>query len=72
VALGRPHCMLVPVKPVPGREGDYIHHRAQVVYDVDQTQAGGNLLLWHPGPQPQSNRGRGAGGPRLLRCLGAV
>jgi NDP-sugar pyrophosphorylase family protein len=34
--LGAPPCMLVPVKPVPGLEGDYIFHRNQVVYDLDR------------------------------------
>jgi N-acetyl-alpha-D-muramate 1-phosphate uridylyltransferase len=36
VSLGRPHCMLVPVKPVEGLEGDFIHHRDQVVDAVDR------------------------------------
>jgi NDP-sugar pyrophosphorylase family protein len=36
VALGQPICMLVPVKPVAGLEGDYIHHRDQIVYEVDR------------------------------------
>lgn len=32
--LGAPPCMVVPVKPVEGLEGDYIFHRNQVVHDL--------------------------------------
>ncbi len=35
-ALGRPLCMLVPVKPVEGLEGDFIHHHGQVVHEIDR------------------------------------
>lgn len=35
-ALGAPSCMLVPVKPVPGVEGDFIHHQNQLVSEVDR------------------------------------
>ena len=34
--LQAPPCMLVPVKPVPGLEGDYIFHKNQVVYELDR------------------------------------
>jgi NDP-sugar pyrophosphorylase family protein len=34
--LGEPPCMLVPVKPVPGLEGDYIFHEKQVVTEVNR------------------------------------
>lgn len=36
ISIGSPACMLIPVVPVPGLEGDYIHHRDQVVYKVDR------------------------------------
>jgi NDP-sugar pyrophosphorylase family protein len=36
VSLGRPHCMLVPVRPVEGLEGDFIHHCNQVVHAVNR------------------------------------
>ena len=35
-ALGNPPCMLVPVRPVEGLEGDYIFHEAQVVTEVNR------------------------------------
>lgn len=35
-ALGSPACMLVPVKPVAGLEGDYIFHEQQVVTEVNR------------------------------------
>ena len=35
-SLGNPPCMLVPVRPVPGLEGDYIFHEAQVVTEVNR------------------------------------
>lgn len=38
VDLGNPHCMLVPVKPVPGLDGDFIHHADQVVTAVNREQ----------------------------------
>ena len=34
--LHSPPCMLVPVKPVPGLEGDFIFHRNQVVHELDR------------------------------------
>jgi NDP-sugar pyrophosphorylase family protein len=34
--LGSPACMLVPVKPVAGLEGDYIFHEAGSVTDLDR------------------------------------
>ena len=34
--LGQPPCMLVPVRPVPGLEGDYIFHESQVVTEVNR------------------------------------
>ena len=36
LALGSPHCMLVPVMPVPGLEGDFIHHKDQLVSAVER------------------------------------
>jgi NDP-sugar pyrophosphorylase family protein len=38
LSLGRPHCMLVPVEPVDGLDGDFIHHHGQVVYAVNRHQ----------------------------------
>ncbi len=35
-SLGNPPCMLVPVRPVAGLEGDYIFHEAQVVTEVNR------------------------------------
>lgn len=35
-ALGRPLGMLVPVAPVPGLDGDFIHHTGQVVREIDR------------------------------------
>jgi len=37
--LGEPACMLVPVVPVPGLEGDYIFHRDGVVTELDRHKA---------------------------------
>lgn len=34
--LGAPPCMLVPVAPVPGLDGDYIFHAKQVVTDISR------------------------------------
>jgi NDP-sugar pyrophosphorylase family protein len=34
--LGEPPCMLVPVSPVPGLEGDYIFHDGAVVTGLDR------------------------------------
>lgn len=34
--LQAPPCMLVPVKPVKGLEGDFIFHRNQVVTELDR------------------------------------
>ncbi len=36
VRLGRPHCMLVPVRPIPGIAGDYITHQDGLVTAVDR------------------------------------
>jgi NDP-sugar pyrophosphorylase family protein len=36
-ATGEPACMLVPVKPVPGLEGDYIFHENRVVTALSRT-----------------------------------
>lgn len=36
--LGSPPCMLVPVKPVPGLDGDYIFEVEQRVTDLSRTQ----------------------------------
>jgi NDP-sugar pyrophosphorylase family protein len=35
-ALGEPPCMLVPVRPVDGLEGDYIFHERQTVTEVNR------------------------------------
>jgi NDP-sugar pyrophosphorylase family protein len=35
-AHGRPACMLVPVEPVPGLEGDFIFHENQIVTRLDR------------------------------------
>lgn len=35
-ALGNPACMLVPVKPVEGLEGDYIFHENHVVTELNR------------------------------------
>ncbi len=35
-ALDKPACMVVPVEPIPGLEGDYIHHDDQVVTRLDR------------------------------------
>jgi NDP-sugar pyrophosphorylase family protein len=34
--FGEPACMVVPVKPVPGLEGDYIFHRDNIVIELDR------------------------------------
>ena len=34
--LDQPTCMLVPVMPVRGLEGDFIHHTNQIVHEVDR------------------------------------
>jgi NDP-sugar pyrophosphorylase family protein len=34
--LGAPACMLVPVNPVHGLEGDYIFHENQIVTGIDR------------------------------------
>ena len=36
--FGEPPCMVVPVKPVPGLEGDYIFHENQMVMALDRDQ----------------------------------
>ncbi len=38
IDLGAPACMVVPVKPVPDLEGDYIFHENQVVTELSRTQ----------------------------------
>ncbi len=35
--LGAPACMVVPVTPVKGLEGDYIHHEKNVVRELSRT-----------------------------------
>jgi NDP-sugar pyrophosphorylase family protein len=35
-ALARPACMLVPVRPVPGLEGDYVFHDKQLVQEISR------------------------------------
>ena len=37
--LGNPACMLIPVKPVQGLEGDFIHHNDQVVKYLSRKKA---------------------------------
>lgn len=36
--LGQPACMIVPVLPVPGLEGDYIFHESSMVTRLDRYQ----------------------------------
>ncbi|MDH5545907.1 MAG: sugar phosphate nucleotidyltransferase [Gammaproteobacteria bacterium] len=36
-ALGEPACMLVPVKPISGLEGDYISHANNIVTGLDRS-----------------------------------
>jgi NDP-sugar pyrophosphorylase family protein len=36
--FGQPACMLVPVKPVLGLEGDYIFHKDQIVTEVNRNK----------------------------------
>lgn len=38
VALGKPACLLVPVRPVPSLEGDYIFHDRGIVTEVNRTK----------------------------------
>ncbi len=37
-ALGKPACMVVPVRPVEGLEGDFIFHEEQVVTRISRTE----------------------------------
>ena len=37
-ALDAPPCMVVPVKPVPGLDGDYIFHEKQLVKKLSRTE----------------------------------
>jgi NDP-sugar pyrophosphorylase family protein len=37
-SYGGPACMLVPVKPVPGLEGDYIFHRGNIVTELNRSK----------------------------------
>jgi len=37
--LGEPACMVVPVKPIQGLEGDYIFHEKQLVRKLSRTEA---------------------------------
>jgi NDP-sugar pyrophosphorylase family protein len=36
--LKKPHCMLVPVKPVSGLEGDFIFHRNNIVTKLSRAE----------------------------------
>jgi NDP-sugar pyrophosphorylase family protein len=36
IKFGQPACMLIPVLPVPGLEGDYIFHKEHVVTHLDR------------------------------------
>jgi NDP-sugar pyrophosphorylase family protein len=36
IGLGQPTCMIVPVKPVPGLEGDYVFHRNNIVTELNR------------------------------------
>ena len=36
--LGKPACMVVPVEPVKGLEGDYIHHENNVVTELNRSK----------------------------------
>jgi NDP-sugar pyrophosphorylase family protein len=35
-ALNEPACMLVPVRPIPGLDGDYVFHRNHVVTEISR------------------------------------
>ena len=37
IEMGRPACMVVPVKPVDGLDGDYVHHNSGVVTKLDRS-----------------------------------
>lgn len=37
-SYGEPACMLVPVKPMVGLEGDYIFHRGNIVTELNRTK----------------------------------
>jgi len=37
-ALGAPPCLMVPVKPVEGLDGDYIFHEDQVITELSRTK----------------------------------
>jgi MurNAc alpha-1-phosphate uridylyltransferase len=36
--LGAPPCLMVPVKPVEGLDGDYIFHEGQVITELSRTR----------------------------------
>ena len=37
-SLNEPPCMLVPIRPVPGLEGDYVFHDNQTVTEISRTR----------------------------------
>ena len=38
IEFGQPACMIVPVKPVPGLEGDYVFHRNNIVIELNRNK----------------------------------
>ena len=38
--LGSPACMVVPVKPIDGLEGDFIFEENNIIYDLNRNKAG--------------------------------
>lgn len=40
-ALDEPACMLVPIRPVPGLEGDYVFHEEHFVTEISRTREAG-------------------------------
>jgi NDP-sugar pyrophosphorylase family protein len=38
IEFGQPACMIVPVKPVPGLEGDYVFHRNNIVTELNRSK----------------------------------
>ncbi|MEI6391609.1 MAG: NDP-sugar synthase [Verrucomicrobiota bacterium] len=51
--FGAPACMVVPVRPVQGLEGDYIHHENQIVTALDRRRPSplycSGIQVLHPG-----------------------
>ena len=57
-SLGQPACMIVPVKPVPGLDGDYIFHENQIITRLDRRD-----------PAPTYSSGIQVLNPKLVRSL---